>query len=63
VLYDVSYGVLMQLYVGTFPDAVNLRGKPSSPVFDPISNARTDTQDPQLGKELWAWLEDQVEGL
>ncbi|KAI6143904.1 hypothetical protein BKA82DRAFT_4178849 [Pisolithus tinctorius] len=53
VLYDVSYGALTQLYAGTFPDAVNLGGKYLIPW----------ARDPQLGKDLWAWLEDQVEGL
>jgi hypothetical protein len=25
-----------------------------------IGTPRADTQDPQLGKELWTWLEEQV---
>lgn len=62
VLYDVSCGALTQLYAGTFPDAVNLSGKYLIP-WARVATPRADTQDPQLGKELWAWLGDQVEEL
>jgi len=28
-----------------------------------LGEPRADTQDPKLGKELWAWLEEQVQGV
>ncbi|KAF8130335.1 hypothetical protein EV363DRAFT_1432229 [Boletus edulis] len=50
-LWDTSHGALTQLYAGTAPDAAKLGGQYLIPW------ARVD---PQLGKELWTWLEEQV---
>ncbi|KAF9234871.1 hypothetical protein BU15DRAFT_52067 [Melanogaster broomeanus] len=58
-LYDVSYGAITQLYAGTVPDGASLNGKYLIP-WARIGKPRADTQDPQLGKELWTWLEEQV---
>ncbi|EGN94792.1 hypothetical protein SERLA73DRAFT_96145 [Serpula lacrymans var. lacrymans S7.3] len=60
LLYDVSYGALTQLYAGTIPDGASLNGKyliPWARVGRPVAS----TQDLQLGKELWTWLEEQVQ--
>ncbi|KAF9233596.1 hypothetical protein BU15DRAFT_79947 [Melanogaster broomeanus] len=57
--YDVSYGAITQLYAGTVPDGASLNGKYLIP-WARIGSPRADTQDPQLGKELWTWLEKQV---
>ncbi|KAI9571832.1 hypothetical protein HD554DRAFT_2069727 [Boletus coccyginus] len=58
-IWDVSYGALTQLYAGTAPDAARLGGQYLVP-WARIGTPRAETQDPQLGKELWAWLEEQV---
>ncbi|KAF8838824.1 NAD(P)-binding protein [Paxillus ammoniavirescens] len=59
VLWDISYGPLTQLYAGTSPEAAKLGGQYLIP-WARIGTPRADTQDPQLGKELWTWLEEQV---
>ncbi|KAH7927978.1 NAD(P)-binding protein [Leucogyrophana mollusca] len=61
-LYDVSFGALTQLYAGTTSDGATLNGKYLVP-WARIGDPREDTQDPQLGKELWTWLEEQVESV
>ncbi|KAF8130313.1 hypothetical protein EV363DRAFT_1432211 [Boletus edulis] len=61
-LWDVSYGALTQLYAGTAPDAARLGGQYLIP-WGCIGTPRADTQDPQLGKELWVWLEEQASKL
>ncbi|KAF9234415.1 hypothetical protein BU15DRAFT_52625 [Melanogaster broomeanus] len=58
-MHDVSYGAITQLYAGTVPDGASLNGKYLVP-WARIGRPRADTQDPQLGKELWTWLEEQV---
>ncbi|OAX33475.1 NAD(P)-binding protein [Rhizopogon vinicolor AM-OR11-026] len=58
-LYDVSQGALTQLYAGTTADGAKLNGKYLIP-WARIGDPRADTQDPQQGKELWNWLEEQV---
>ncbi|KAF9219365.1 NAD(P)-binding protein [Gyrodon lividus] len=59
LLWDVSYGALTQLYAGTSPEADKIGGQYLVP-WARIGTPRADTQDPQLGKELWTWLEEQV---
>ncbi|KAF8556734.1 NAD(P)-binding protein [Imleria badia] len=58
-LWDVSYGALTQLYAGTALEAGTLGGQYLVP-WARVGTPRADTQDPQLGKELWVWLEEQV---
>ncbi|KAI6135360.1 hypothetical protein EDD17DRAFT_1616263 [Pisolithus thermaeus] len=62
VLYHVSYGVLTQLYAGTSPEAARLGGQHLVP-WAQVGKCRPDTQDPQLGRKLWAYLEEQVENI
>ncbi|KIJ61748.1 hypothetical protein HYDPIDRAFT_96006 [Hydnomerulius pinastri MD-312] len=59
ILRDISYGAITQLYAGTIPDGASLNGKYLIP-WARIGKPRADTQDPQLGKELWTWLDEQV---
>ncbi|KAF8130316.1 hypothetical protein EV363DRAFT_1335869 [Boletus edulis] len=59
LFWHVSFGPLTQLYAGTAPDAAGLGGQYLIP-WARIGTPRAYTQDPQLGKELWAWLEEQV---
>ncbi|OAX35985.1 NAD(P)-binding protein [Rhizopogon vinicolor AM-OR11-026] len=56
---DVSYGALTQLYAGTTTEGATLNGKYLVP-WARVGNALAHTQDPQKGKELWTWLEEQV---
>ncbi|KAG6374228.1 hypothetical protein JVT61DRAFT_4887 [Boletus reticuloceps] len=58
-LYDVSYGAITQLYAGTIPDGKTLNGKYLIP-WARIGYPRPDTQDPEIGKKLWEYLEEQV---
>ncbi|KAI9570103.1 hypothetical protein HD554DRAFT_2087070 [Boletus coccyginus] len=58
-VWDVSYGALTQLYAGTAPDAARLGGQYLVP-WARIGTPGAETRDPQLGKELWTWLEEQA---
>jgi len=52
-------GAITPLYGGVSPEVEYLNGEylvPWGRVGTPRSN------DPMLGKELWTWLEEQVEG-
>lgn len=62
VVYDVSYGAITQLYAGTSPDVVGLGGQYFIP-WARVGEPRADTQDPQIGKELWSYMEEQVANL
>ncbi|KAG1780841.1 hypothetical protein EV702DRAFT_963285 [Suillus placidus] len=59
LLYEVSQGALTQLYAATSPEAASLNGKYLAP-WARVRPPRQETQDPQLGKALWDWLEEQV---
>ena len=52
-------GAVTSLYAGTSPEVENLNGE----YFTQWARLGTPrSNDPQLGKELWTWLEEQVEG-
>ena len=58
-MYPTTMGILTPLYGGTSPEVENLNGEYLTQwarVGKPRSN------DPVLGRELWTWLEEQVEG-
>ena len=58
-LHPAPMGSITPLYGGTSPELENRNGEylvPWARVGTPRSN------DPALGKELWTWLEEQVEG-
>ncbi|KAI0631524.1 NAD-P-binding protein [Trametes polyzona] len=59
LLYPAPLGALTQLYAGTTPEGANLGGKYLIP-WARIGRARKETDDPELGRKLWAWLEDAV---
>jgi len=59
---DPEYGAITQLWAGTSPEGKNLNGEYLIP-FARVGVATTYSQDPQIGKELWAWLEEQVKDL
>ncbi|KAJ6576413.1 hypothetical protein DFH09DRAFT_1149262 [Mycena vulgaris] len=61
-IYPPSWGALPQLFAGTSPEGVDFNGKFIIP-WGRLGPARKDTADPNLGKELWTWLEEQVKDL
>ncbi|KAG0705603.1 hypothetical protein DFH29DRAFT_268501 [Suillus ampliporus] len=62
VMYDTPQGALTQLYAATSPEAASLNGKYLVP-WARVKSARQDTQDAELGKALWDWLEEQVKDI
>jgi NAD(P)-dependent dehydrogenase (short-subunit alcohol dehydrogenase family) len=59
LLWPAPMGALTQLYAGTSTDGKDLNGKHLIP-WARMGNPRADTQDPKVGRELWAWLEEQT---
>lgn len=57
--YPTPMGIITPLYAGTSPEVENLNGEYLSQ-WDRVGTPRHN--DPVLGKELWTWLEEQVEG-
>ncbi|EGO20774.1 hypothetical protein SERLADRAFT_417889 [Serpula lacrymans var. lacrymans S7.9] len=60
ILYSVQHGALTQLYAGTTAEGAELNGQyliPWARVGTPLAG----TQDPELGRALWSWLEEQVQ--
>jgi len=55
-------GAWTQLFAGTAPEAASLNGKYLIP-WARIGTPSVATQDPGLGKDLWEWMEQQVENL
>ena len=53
-------GCLNQLWAATTPEALNHNGAYVIP-WTRLGQPVKQTQDPEVGKELWAWLEKQVE--
>ncbi|KAJ7675718.1 NAD(P)-binding protein [Mycena polygramma] len=58
-LYPVSYGALTQLWAGTTEEGKTLGGKYLIP-WARVGKANPATADPETGKALWTWLEEQV---
>ncbi|QRV81921.1 short chain dehydrogenase [Ceratobasidium sp. AG-Ba] len=59
MLWPAPYGALTSLYVGTTPEGDKFSGQYYIP-WARHSKSRADTQDEELGKKLWAWLEEQA---
>ncbi|KAJ6598270.1 NAD(P)-binding protein [Mycena vulgaris] len=62
MIWPVEWGVLGQLWAGTSPAGALLNGKHIVP-WGRIGCARDDVDDPNSGKDLWTWLEEQVQEL
>jgi len=59
LLPDAKMGALTQLWAGTSPEGAELGGKYCIP-WARVGAAKTAANDPELGKKLWSWLEEQV---
>lgn len=59
-LYPAELGAVTQLWAATAPETAELNGKFLIP-WARIGLPRHETEDPQLGKDLWDWLEEQIE--
>jgi len=62
ILYDSSHGALTQLWAGTSVEGKGMNGKYLIP-WARIGSPREDTQDAATGRQLWAWLEEQVKDI
>lgn len=58
-IYPAEWGALTQLWAGTSPEGAKLNGKFLIP-WAREGKARKETDDVQLGRELWTWMEEQV---
>jgi len=58
-LYDTTLGALTQLYAATSPAAADLGGKYLVP-WARVGPSRKDAHDPELGRALWEWCEEQI---
>ncbi|KAF8158889.1 hypothetical protein K438DRAFT_1731914 [Mycena galopus ATCC 62051] len=59
VLYPAPYGALTQLWAGTTDEGKTLGGKYLIP-WARVGKANPAALDPETGKALWTWLEEQV---
>ncbi|KAF4610211.1 hypothetical protein D9613_010552 [Agrocybe pediades] len=62
LLYPVEYGALTQLWSGTSPEGTELNGKYLIP-WARIGKPNPATNDEKLARDLWTWMEEQVENL
>ncbi|TFY71120.1 hypothetical protein EVG20_g1896 [Dentipellis fragilis] len=58
ILYPAPMGALTQLWAGTSPETADFNGKFLIP-WARLGEARKETGDPEVGKRLWEWLEEQ----
>ncbi|KAI0710962.1 NAD(P)-binding protein [Earliella scabrosa] len=59
MLYPAPMGALTQLYAGTTVEGANLGGQYLIP-WARVGKAKRETEDPEVGRRLWEWLEDVV---
>jgi len=60
--YPAPLGALTQLWAGTMPETENLNGKYLIP-WARLGEARQETADPETGRRLWDWCEEQVKDI
>ncbi|KAF8231776.1 NAD(P)-binding protein [Tricholoma matsutake] len=61
-MYPASTGAVTSLWAGTSVEGAKLGGKYLVP-WARLGRAHAGTQDPELGKRLWEWAEEQVENI
>ncbi|KZT66933.1 NAD(P)-binding protein [Daedalea quercina L-15889] len=59
LLRPAPFGALTQLWAGTSPEAIHENGKYAIPTAQ-IAQCRAEAYDDELGKKMWAFLEDAV---
>ncbi|OSC98629.1 NAD-P-binding protein [Trametes coccinea BRFM310] len=59
LLYPAPMGALTQLYAGTTPEGAQLGGQYLIP-WARVGRAKKETDDPEIGRKLWDWLEAAV---
>ncbi|KAJ7054148.1 NAD(P)-binding protein [Mycena amicta] len=59
LIYPAAWGSVAQVWAGTSDEAAGLNGKYIAP-WGRVARHRRDVDDPQNGRELWEWLEEQV---
>ncbi|EKM52469.1 uncharacterized protein PHACADRAFT_260900 [Phanerochaete carnosa HHB-10118-sp] len=59
LLHEASYGALTQLWAGTMEETVQYNGEFLIPYARP-GKTKTAMYDPEIGKRLWAYMEEQV---
>jgi retinol dehydrogenase-12 len=59
LVHPIQFGALTPLYLATHPDGVNFNGQFFIPWARP-AKLRPEPLNPELGKQLWTWLEEQV---
>ncbi|KIK06119.1 hypothetical protein K443DRAFT_674678 [Laccaria amethystina LaAM-08-1] len=62
LLYPSAMGALTLLWAGTTDEGLTLGGKYLIP-WARVGTPKASTQDPILAKELWTWMEEQVQNL
>lgn len=62
ILPDSKMGALTQLWAGTTPEGADLSGKYCIP-WARVGEAKKGTGDPDVGRKLWEWLEEQVKNI
>ncbi|KAI5116378.1 hypothetical protein M0805_003532 [Coniferiporia weirii] len=58
----LALGAPTQLWAGTMSETAAYNGKYLVP-WTRIGKPRKDTQDPEIGIQLWDWLEEQVKNI
>jgi len=61
-MYPTSYGAFTQLWGGTSVEGADFNGKYLRP-WARLGKPDPKAEDPELGKQLWTWFEEQVEKL
>ncbi|TFY74669.1 hypothetical protein EWM64_g9343 [Hericium alpestre] len=56
-IYPTPYGALNQLWAGTSPETADFNGKFIIP-WTRVGECRRETNDPEIGRRLWAQLEE-----
>ncbi|KAJ6551226.1 NAD(P)-binding protein [Mycena capillaripes] len=59
LIHPVEWGAITQLWAGTSAEAAHLNGKYIAP-WGRVAKHRRDVEDPNEGRKLWNWLEEQV---
>ncbi|KAJ7779263.1 NAD(P)-binding protein [Mycena metata] len=62
LIHPPAWGAVTQLWAAASPEAAHLNGKYIAP-WGKVARHRRDVDDPEKGKELWDWLEEQVSAL